>query len=88
MKQKPERNCSTQLRLQHNLGAIAFDQVHKDIKLLLINEHRSIANEADSLVQLATIFTAWITIYCTVFSDKLNALTTNTFRGIFLLTDQ
>ncbi|XP_044254629.1 protein FAM114A2 isoform X2 [Tribolium madens] len=55
------------------LTAIAVEQFHKAGELLLVKEHRSTADEADSLVQLTTTLTSLIGVVAAKFSDKLNA---------------
>lgn len=55
------------------LTAAAVEQFHKAGELLLVKDHRSTADEADSLVQLTTILTSLIGIMADKFSDKLNA---------------
>ncbi|EFA01640.1 protein FAM114A2 [Tribolium castaneum] len=54
------------------LTAIAVEQFHKAGELLLVKEHRSTADEADSLVQLTTTLTSLIGVVAAKFSDKLN----------------
>nr|CAI5862325.1 unnamed protein product [Callosobruchus analis] len=54
------------------LTAIAVEQFHKTGELLLIKDHHSTADEADSLVQLTTTLTSLIGIVAGKFSDKLN----------------
>nr|CAH7729219.1 unnamed protein product [Callosobruchus chinensis] len=54
------------------LTAIAVEQFHKAGELLLIKEHHSTADEADSLVQLTTTLTSLIGIVAGKFSEKLN----------------
>ncbi|KAB0798936.1 hypothetical protein PPYR_06816 [Photinus pyralis] len=54
------------------LTALAVERYHKIGELLLIKEHRSTADEADSLVQVTTILTALIGNMATKFSNKLS----------------
>ncbi|KAJ8922724.1 hypothetical protein NQ315_007759 [Exocentrus adspersus] len=54
------------------LTAIAVEQFHKAGELLLIKDHHSTADEADSLVQLTTTLTSLIGIAASKFSDKMN----------------
>ncbi|XP_018565203.1 protein FAM114A2 [Anoplophora glabripennis] len=54
------------------LTAIAVEQFHKAGELLLIKDHHSTADEADSLVQLTTTLTSLIGIVAAKFSDKMN----------------
>ncbi|GJQ65404.1 hypothetical protein Trydic_g7514 [Trypoxylus dichotomus] len=56
------------------LTAIAVEQFHKAGELLLIKEHRSTADEADSLVQLTTTLTTLIGVAAARFSEKLNSI--------------
>ncbi|XP_063927885.1 protein FAM114A2 [Zophobas morio] len=59
------------------LTALAVEQFHKAGELLLVKEHRSTADEADSLVQLTTSLTSLIGIVAAKFSEKLNAKSSN-----------
>ncbi|XP_023013964.2 LOW QUALITY PROTEIN: protein FAM114A2 [Leptinotarsa decemlineata] len=54
------------------LTALAVEQFHKAGELLLIKEHRSTADEADSLVQITVALTSVIGVVAGKFSDKLN----------------
>ncbi|KAI4462877.1 hypothetical protein MML48_4g00001880 [Holotrichia oblita] len=56
------------------LTAISVEQFHRAGELLLIKDHRSTADEADSLVQLTTTLTTLIGIVAARFSEKLNLI--------------
>nr|XP_022903131.1 protein FAM114A2 [Onthophagus taurus] len=58
------------------LTAIAVEQFHKGGELLLVKQHRSTADEADSLVQLTVTLAALIGIVSSKFCEKLNRITT------------
>ncbi|XP_028132027.1 protein FAM114A2 [Diabrotica virgifera virgifera] len=60
------------LQVLAQLTAIAVEQFHKCGELLLIKEHRSTADEADSLVQLTMTLTSLIGLVAGKFSEKLN----------------
>jgi len=57
------------------LTAIAVEQFHKIGELLLIKEHRSTADEADSIVQLTTLLTTLLSHVSTKLSNKLHEKT-------------
>ncbi|XP_060530257.1 protein FAM114A2 [Cylas formicarius] len=56
------------------ITALAVEQFHKIGELLLVKEHRSTADEADSLVQLTLVMKSVITKQAGLFCDKLNCL--------------
>ncbi|CAG9826628.1 unnamed protein product [Diabrotica balteata] len=60
------------LQVLAQLTAITVEQFHKCGELLLIKEHRSTADEADSLVQLTMTLTSLIGLVAGKFSEKLN----------------
>ncbi|KAK9738317.1 Protein of unknown function (DUF719) [Popillia japonica] len=60
---------------QLNLNiSISVEQFHRAGELLLIKDHRSTADEADSLVQLTTTLIMLIGIVAARFSEKLNLI--------------
>ncbi|CAG9820134.1 unnamed protein product [Phaedon cochleariae] len=68
------------LQVLAQLTAIAVEQFHKAGELLLIKEHRSTADEADSLVLLTTALTSLIGFAAGKFSEKLNARASGTLN--------
>ncbi|KAK4887698.1 hypothetical protein RN001_003969 [Aquatica leii] len=63
------------------LTALAVERFHKIGELLLVKEHRSTADEADSLVQLTVTVTTLISHVATKLADKFNEkLTTSTYK--------
>ncbi|KAL1509066.1 hypothetical protein ABEB36_003864 [Hypothenemus hampei] len=56
------------------ITAIAVEQFHKAGELLLVKDHRSTADEADSLVQITTILKSLILTEAEKFTEKLSCL--------------
>ncbi|XP_056630644.1 protein FAM114A2 [Diorhabda sublineata] len=66
------------LQVLAQLTAIAVEQFHKCGELLMIKDHRSTVDEADSLVQLTMTLTSLIGLAAGKFSEKLNAKSSQT----------
>ncbi|ERL91240.1 protein FAM114A2 isoform X2 [Dendroctonus ponderosae] len=56
------------------ITALAVEQYHKAGELLLVKDHRSTADEADSLVQITTVVKSIIRSQAETFTDRLNSI--------------